>query len=94
VHADRVPVVGHHIMQLGPEGPGRQLHRPAKEPEDHVGATVVASQRAPARKVPDDLGVEQLTQGVHVPWQRRRSCCLMQGVGRLIAAWFGLSCSS
>jgi hypothetical protein len=33
----------------------------------HVGATVVASQRAPAREVPDDLGVEQLTRGVHVP---------------------------
>jgi hypothetical protein len=40
---------------------------------------VVASQRAPAREVPDDAGVEQLTQGVHVPWQRRRSCCLIAG---------------
>ena len=60
VHADRVPVIGHHVMQLGPKGPGRQLHRPAEEPEDRVRAAVVAGQRAAAREVPEDLGVEQL----------------------------------
>jgi hypothetical protein len=67
MHPDAVPVVGHDVMQLGPEGPGRQLHSPAEEPQDRVDAAVVAGQRAAARELPDDLGVEQLAQGVHVP---------------------------
>jgi hypothetical protein len=32
---------------------------------------VVAGQRAAAREVPDDLGVEQLAQGVNVPLGER-----------------------
>ena len=75
MHPDTVQVIGHHVMRLGPEGPGRQLHGPAEEAQDRVDAAVVAGQRAPARKMPDDLGVEQLAQSVHVPWRTRRSLC-------------------
>jgi len=71
MHPDTVQVIGHHVMRLGPEGPGRQLHGPAEETQDRVDAAVVAGQRAPARKMPDDLGVEQLAQSVHVPLGER-----------------------
>jgi hypothetical protein len=40
---DGVLVVGHDVMQLGPEGPGRQLHGTAEEPQDLVDAAVVAA---------------------------------------------------
>jgi hypothetical protein len=66
MHPDGVLVVGHDVMQLGPEGPGRQLHGPAEEPQDRVSAAVVVGQRAAAREVPDDQGVEQLAEDVHV----------------------------
>jgi hypothetical protein len=62
MHPDGVPVVGHDVMQLGPECPGRQLHGPAEEPQDRVDAAVVAGQRAAAREVPDDPWVEQLAE--------------------------------
>jgi hypothetical protein len=58
MHPDRVPVISHHVMQLGPEGPGRQLHGPAEEPKDRLDTAVVAGQRAAAREVPDDPWVE------------------------------------
>src|SRR6266700_10902 len=66
VQADGVLVVGHDVVQLRPECAGRQLHRPAEERKDRVDAAVVARQRTPAREVPDDSRVEQLTQGLHV----------------------------
>jgi hypothetical protein len=43
VQADRVPVGGHHVMHLHPEGAGRQLDRLAEEPQDRVDAAVVAA---------------------------------------------------
>jgi hypothetical protein len=52
-------------MHFHPEGSGRQLHRLAEEPQDRVGAAMVAGQRAAAREVPHDPRVEQLTQRVH-----------------------------
>jgi hypothetical protein len=61
-----VLVVGDHVVDLDPEGAAGQLHGPAEVAEDGVHALVVAGQLAAAGGVPDDVGVEQLAQGVHV----------------------------
>src|SRR6266516_3874250 len=66
VKADCMLIVGDDAVELGPEGPGCQLHGPAEQAEDRVDAAVVAGQRALARQVPDHVWGQQLAQGVGV----------------------------
>jgi hypothetical protein len=66
VQTHPVLVVGHDIVDLDPEAPTGQLHGPAEVAQDGVDALVVAGQLVAAGGVPDDLGIEQRSQGVHV----------------------------
>jgi hypothetical protein len=67
VEADRMLVVGDDVVDLNPEVAAGQLHDLAEEAEHGVDASVIAGQLATARGVPDDVGMVQLPQGVHVP---------------------------
>jgi len=75
VQPDGMLVVGHHVMQGGPEGPTRTLGECSEEAEHLVQALVVARDRAAARLMKDRRVGEQLSEGLHIG-----------GVERLIAA--------
>ena len=59
-------IVGDHIVDFDPEGAAGELHRSAEEAEYGVDTSVVAGQLAASWRVPDDVGVEQLAQRLHV----------------------------
>src|SRR5215211_5134690 len=59
-------VVGHHVMEGGPEGPARPLGEGPEEAEHLVEALIVARDGAAARLM-EDRGVgEQLSEGLHI----------------------------
>jgi hypothetical protein len=59
-------VVGDHVVDLDPEVAAGQLHRLAEVAEDGVNTLMIAGQLATTGGVPDDVGMEQLAQGIHV----------------------------
>ena len=63
---DRMLVVGDDVVDLDPEVAAGQLHGPAEVAEHRIHAPMVTGQLVTSRCVPDDVGVEQLPQGVHV----------------------------
>ena len=65
-------VVGHHVMEGGPEGPARPLGQGPEEAEHLVQALVVARDRAVARLMKDRRVGEHLSEGVHIGVVERR----------------------
>src|SRR4029434_1286799 len=75
VQPDGMVVVGHHVMEGGPEGPARPLGEGPEEAEHLVEALVVARNGASARLMKDRRVGKQLSEGLHIG-----------GVERLIAS--------
>src|SRR3990172_1316917 len=65
--ADHAPaIICKHVPQFGLEGASRLLPQPAEVGKDRLAALVVASERAPPRRVPRGALVEDLGERLHV----------------------------